>query len=334
MKRLTCLMIVTALAGCRAPRAELQVRRPPTLQLPPVRVLAIDTLEPATKGDEEIARYVRDALIVAINREGAVRAMTFEEAREASARDGVKVEAVLRGRVWADYVHLKGLREPVISSDVTWARTDKGIEYIAETRDKVEYQTYEIVKAFVNVQLSVVHLAGPEEKTVAALSGGRGVRLRIGGGPTQVMDLWTGRAETAAAPGERSRAALLRASVDKAVAEFTKAVSPHRETIRAVIATGGNGEAAKLIRSGKYADAISLLEPGLSSAGPDRAPDFYNLGLAYEALGDPMLLDAAIFFYRKALDAKPDDIETAEGIGRVEGMMADHRREEARGAAR
>jgi hypothetical protein len=333
MKRLILgIVVAAAAAGCRTPQAELQVRRPPRLQLPQVKVLAVDDLAPATAGDEGIARYVREALIASINREGAVRAMTLAEAREASGREGVKVEAVLRGRVWTDFVHLKGLREPIVTSDVTWSKTDKGIEYISETRDKVEYQTYEIVKAFVNIQLSVVYLAGPEEQTVAALSGGRGVRQRIGGGPARVMDLWTGRAEEAAAPGERSREALLRASVDKAVAEFTKGVSPYRETIRAVIAR--NGAAAQMIRSGKYAEAIAALEPGLASAGPDRAPDFYNLGLAYEALGDPMLLSVSIMFYRKALEANPDDEDAAAGIGRVEGMMADHERESAREGGR
>lgn len=313
--------LAAALAGCRTPQVSLQVRRPPTLELPSVKVLAVDEFEPATKGDDALARYVRDQFIAAINREGAIQAMTLAEAREKSASAGLKIEAVLRGRVWADFVHLQGLREPVVTSDVVWAKTDKGIMYIAEAHDKVETQTYEIVKAFVSVQLNLVQLSGVEEKTIAALAGGRGWRERIGGGASSSFDLWSGRAEAAAAKGERNRDALLRVSADRAIGEFVRAISPHQETISAVIAKGGDDTAAGMIRSGQYEQAIQRLEPSLKSAGKDRAPDFYNLGLAYEALGDPGLLEASVLFYRKALEADPENQDYAAGMGRVEILM-------------
>ncbi len=310
-----------ALAGCRTPQVTLQVRRPPTLEMPPVKVLAVDDFEPATKGDDAIARYVRDQFIAIINREGAIQAMTLAEAREKSGSSGLKIEAVLRGRVWADFVHLQGLREPVVTSDVVWAKTDKGIMYIAEAHDKVETQTYEVVKAFVSVQLNLVQLSGPEEKTIAALSGGRGWRERIGGGSSSNFDLWSGRAEASAAKGERNREALLRVSADRAINEFVKAISPHKETITAVIAKGGDSTAAGMIRAGQYEEAIQRLEPGLKDAQKNRAPDLYNLGLAYEAMGDPALLEAAILFYRKALAFEPENEDYAAGMGRVELLM-------------
>ena len=314
------------LAGCKTPTASLQVKRPPTLELPSVKVLAVDNFEAATKGDEAIAEYVKEAFIAAINHEGAIQAMDFKAAREKAASEGLKIEAILRGRVWTDFVDLKGLQSPLISSDVTWAETDKGVKYIAEVRDKIDYQSYEIVKAFVNVQLNLVQVSGAEEKTIAALSGGRGYREQIGGGPVRVIDLWTGNAEAAAAPGERSRDALLRVSADRAVAEFTRAISPHTETINAVIAKGGDGSAVGMIRQGQYRDVIQKLEPGLKNPTEDRAPDLYNLALCYEALGDPDLLDVAISFYRKALDFDPENEDYAAGIGRCEAMMADHTR--------
>jgi tetratricopeptide (TPR) repeat protein len=317
-------VLAAAAAGCRAPRAELQVKRPPTLHLPPVKVLAVEDMQPATKGDDAIAAHVKAALISAINREGAIQAMDLGEARKRAAKEGLKIEAVLRGRVWADFVHIRGLKEPLITSDVVWDTNPQGVKYIAEASDKIDYQTYEIVKAFVNVQLSLIQLSGPEEKTIAALSGGRGWRERIGGGASRVMDLWTGRAEAAGAKGERSREALLRASADRAVAEFTKAISPHTVTIRAVIAKGRDGVAAQMIRQGKFMEAIDRLEPALKSPTKEQAPDLYNLGLAYEGLGDPALLDASILFYRRALEFDPENEDYADGIGRVEALMAGH----------
>lgn len=310
-----------ALAGCKTPTATLQVLRPPTLELPSVKVLAVDEFEAATKGDDAIARYVRDQFIASINREGAIQAMTLAEAKEKSAATGLKIEAILRGRVWADFVHLQGLREPVVTSDVVWGTTDKGIKYIAEAHDKLETQTYEVVKAFVSVQLNLVQVSGVESKTIAALSGGRGYRERIGGGSFASFDLWTGRAEASAGKGERNKEALLRVSADRAIGEFVKAISPHKETINAVIAKGGDATAASMIRSGQYQEAIQRLEPGLRGAGKNRVPDLYNLGLAYEATGDPGLLDVSINFYRKALEFEPEDEDVAAGIGRVEKLM-------------
>src|SRR5262245_29579528 len=133
-----------SLAGCRTPEVSLQVRRPPTLEMPAVKVLAVDVFEPASKDDAAVARYVRDQFLALLNKEGAIKAVTYEEAKE----KGTQIEAVLRGRVWADFVYEQGLREPKVDSDVTWEKTDKGIVYIAETRDKVTETTYEIVKAF------------------------------------------------------------------------------------------------------------------------------------------------------------------------------------------
>ncbi|MEK7469784.1 MAG: hypothetical protein AAB074_20640 [Planctomycetota bacterium] len=310
-----------ALAGCKTPTATLQVRRPPTLELPSVKVLAVDEFEPATKGDDAIARYVRDQFIAAINKEGAIQAMTLAEAKEKSAASGLKIEAILRGRVWADFVHITGLREPVVSSDVVWGTTDKGIKFIAEAHDKLETQTYEVVKAFVSIQLNLVQVSGVESKTIAALSGGRGYRERIGGGAFSNFNLWTGKAEASAGKADRNRESLLRVSADRAIGEFVKAISPHQETINAVIAKGGDATAASMIRSGQYNQAIQRLEPGLKSAGKDRAPDLHNLGLAYEATGDPALLEAAVFFYRKALEFDPENEDYATGIGRVEQLM-------------
>ncbi|MCE9582716.1 MAG: hypothetical protein K8T20_09505 [Planctomycetes bacterium] len=321
LKAAAVAVAVAAFAGCRTPQVSLQVRRPPTLEMPSVKVLAVDDFEAATKGDDAIARYVRDQFIAIINKEGAIQAMTLPEAREKAAKEGLKIEAVLRGRVWADFAHLKGLREPVVTSDVVWAKTDKGIAYIAETHDKLATTEYEVVKAFVSVQLNLVQLSGPEEKTIAALSGGRGWRERIGGGPITTMDLWSGRAEASAGRGVRDREQLLRVSADRAVGEFVKAISPHKETIQAVVAKGGDSTAAGMIKAGQYEQAIQRLEPGLKSATKERAPDLYNLGLAYEAMGNPGLLEAAVLFYRQALDFDPENEDYAAGLGRVELLM-------------
>jgi hypothetical protein len=319
-------LAAAALAGCKTPTATLQVRRPPTLELPSVKVLAVDDFEPATKGDDAIARYVRDQFIASINKEGAIKAMTLEQAKAESAASGLKIEAILRGRVWADFVHIQGLREPIVTSDVSWATTDKGIKYIAEARDKVETQTYEVVKAFVSIQLNLVQVSGVESKTIAALSGGRGYRERIGGGAFSSFDLWSGRAEAASARGERNREALLRVSADRAIGEFVKAISPHKETINAVIAKGGDDAAASMIRAGQYEQAMQRLEPGLRNANKERAPDLYNLGLAYEAMGDPGLMEPAANFYRKALEFDPENEDYAAGLGRVELLMRNNAR--------
>lgn len=328
--RTAAVLAAAALAGCSTPQVSLQVRRPPTLEMPPVKILAVAEFEPATPEDAAVARYVREQFMALLNKEGAIQAVAYEAAKE----KGVKVEAVLRGRVWADFVYEKDLREPKVESDVTWEKTDKGIVYIAETRDKVSVTSYEIVKAFVNVQVNLIDLKGADEKTIAALSGGRGWRERIGGGSFNNMNLWTGRAENAS-KGSRDREELLRASADRALAEFVRAISPHTETIQAIIAKGGDDGAAAMIRSGKYNEAIQRLEPGLQNSNDKkRAPDFYNLGLAYEALGDPGLLDIAIMFYRRALDFEPENEVFATGIGRVEGMMRGNERLASNGGSK
>ncbi len=81
-----------------------------------------------------------------------------------------------------------------------------------------------------------------------------------------------------------------------------------------------------MLRGGQYEQVISKLEPNLKSPTKERAPDLYNLGLAYEALGEPALLEAALVFYRKALDFDPENEDYAAGIGRVESLMRDRSR--------
>jgi tetratricopeptide (TPR) repeat protein len=321
MIRLLCVLCVVAAAGCKAPKASLQVRRPPTLDLPAVQILAVDDFE----GDKDAAAFVKAALIAALNREGAIEAMDIETAKEKRAAGGAQIEAILRGRVWTDFVHLQGMQEPVITSDATWEKTQQGLAYIAEVRDKIEYQPYEIVKAFVTVQINLVQLSGNEEKTIAALAGGRGYRERIGGGPARVLDLWTGTAESGGA-ANRSREGLLQISSQRAVESFVKAISPHTERIEAVVAKGGDEAAARMILNGKYEEAIAKLEPALKSPTEKQAPDLYNLGLAYEATGEPGLMEVSIGFYRKALAFDPTNEDYAAGIGRVEAMRRDYER--------
>lgn len=114
----------------------------------------------------------------------------------------------------------------------------------------------------------------------------------------------------------------------EAATGFVEQISPTTQEVEIEIAEG-DVTSGNLIRAGAYREASSRLRkvtqntiPGTKkySKDEDRAADFYNLGLAWEAQG-PAYYEDAILAYKQAIGYDPQTLLYASGLGRIARLL-------------
>lgn len=94
-------------------------------------------------------------------------------------------------------------------------------------------------------------------------------------------------------------------AVNAAAYDYTKNIIPHKRRITSEILRGGDAVSAKLIEHGAYNQAINRLDKVISESENPDYEDFYNLGLAYEALSE---LQQALDYYNRANDREENQV--------------------------
>lgn len=97
---------------------------------------------------------------------------------------------------------------------------------------------------------------------------------------------------------------------------FVRRVAVTKQMKSYPIAQGGNSKGALLIEVGAYDRAIDTLQ---QSAPHDKeGVDYYNLGLAFEAIGE---YGTAINFYKRAFSIDKENLMFTQGLGRIERLL-------------
>lgn len=311
-------------AGCQPRGVLLDVKRPARLMLPGVKTIAVTDFQ---SGDSEMERsaaaYVKDALIAGLKREQAIKIVDIKTIQE---RGGQKIDGVVTGQVWCTYDKEEQRFETALRSREIIVQ-DGFVSRVVESKDYVEYVPYKTVRAFLKVRLTLITFKGEQEETAAVLSEAAGYRQKIGGiRNVGFFDLFSiGEQADAPSLGE-APGPIFKALAERVVPRFIATISPHTERVAVALAENGDPRGLDLIRRGRYLEAVAVLEKLCVGKHPtkDNAPDFYNLGLAHEALGTRDDLDMARDYYQQAIQGDPENALYPQGLGRVERLIRDH----------
>ncbi len=113
---------------------------------------------------------------------------------------------------------------------------------------------------------------------------------------------------------------LLHNGINNVAYEFTKQIMPHREKIKSEILRGGDSVAVKLIENNALNLAINRLDNIVSESSDPDVEDVYNLGLAYEVLGE---ITQALVYYQKANDIDSGEAVVKSALKRVRRIVKD-----------
>ena len=110
----------------------------------------------------------------------------------------------------------------------------------------------------------------------------------------------------------------LAAAVSSAIDGVVADISPYRETRAFEPISGGDKRVTKLLCAKAFPEVVTVVEQ-LALNGKGTAPDFENLGIAFEAMGE---LNRARGAYGLAVKANPESLTAKAGSKRVAEMLA------------
>jgi tetratricopeptide (TPR) repeat protein len=312
------------IAGCQRRGVFLDVKRPAKLTMPGVKTIAVVDLESGDSALEKgAAAHVKEALVAGIRKEQAIKVMDLKTLQEDG---GQKIDGVITGQVWCVYNKEEKRFETALRSKKITVQ-DGSLPKVVESRDYVEYVPYRTVRAFLKVRLALVTFKGKQEETMAVLSEAAGYREKIGGiRNVGFFDLFSSDSQAQTPSLGEAPGPIFKALAERVVPRFIATISPHTERVTVAFAENGDARGLDLIKRGRYVDAVAVLEKICVGKRPtkDNAPDFYNLGLAHEALGTRADFDMARDYYRQAIQGDPESPLYPEGLGRIETLVRDY----------
>lgn len=255
------------------------------------------------------------------------------------------VDALIFGRCWVGYLEADGERHEKVTLE-DWDYRGQ-VPRMTQSREELVSSDYKTASAVLIVQYTAIRFRPRLEilfvtTTVQSLrqdEGGGVVISRTRGGPIGMLmgalgggGKREGKTETTGskpAGGTVPLALEVFSYLSHEAAEgFVEQISPTTNEIEIEIADG-DATAANLIRAGAYREASRLLRLVTEGARPgtkkyskpeDKAADLYNLGLAWEAQG-PAYYEDAILAYRKSVEADPETLLYASGLGRIARLL-------------
>ncbi len=255
------------------------------------------------------------------------------------------VDALIFGRCWVGYLEADGEKHEKVTLE-DWDYRGQ-TPRITQSREELVTSDYKTASAVLIVQYTAVRFRPRLEilfvtTTVQSLrqdEGGGIVISRTRGGPLgAIMGVLGGggkREGKTESTGTKPAGGTVPLALEafsylshEAATGFVEQISPTTTEIEIEIADGDK-TSSNLIRAGAYREASrhlrSITEGGKQgtkkySKPEDKAADLYNLGLAWEAQG-PAYYEDAILAYRKSVEADPETILYASGLGRIARLL-------------
>ncbi|MEK7469785.1 MAG: tetratricopeptide repeat protein [Planctomycetota bacterium] len=254
------------------------------------------------------------------------------------------VDALIFGRCWVGYLEADGVKHEKVTLE-DWDYRSQ-VPRITASREELVTSDYKTASAVLVVQYTAVRFHPRLEilfvtTTVQSLrqdEGGGIVINKTRGGPLGMLGMLGGggsREGKSESSGSKPAGGTVPLALEvfsylshEAANGFVEQISPTTREVQIELAEGDK-TAANLIRAGAYREASRLLRQITEDKKKgtlaykkveDRAPDLYNLGLSWEAQG-PAFYEDAIVAYRKAVEADPETVFFASGLGRIARLM-------------
>jgi hypothetical protein len=254
-----------------------------------------------------------------------------------------EVDALVFGRCWVGYLEaggeriekhtlehwtyrqnpaqLVGAREELVRSDYRTASAVLVVQYTAiRIKPRLEI-------LFVTTTAQSLRQDEGGGVVVSTTRGGLGFLMGLGRGGASEGKTETAGGKPAGGTVPLPLEAFSYLSHEAAIA-FVEQISPTTAEYELEIADGDE-TAQNLLKAGAYREASRRLAEITKGSKPgtvkyrtekDRAPDLFNLGLAYEAQG-PLYYEDAVLAYKQAVEADPEEAEYATGLGRIESFI-------------
>lgn len=252
--------------------------------------------------------------------------------RDAIAAGGFKtteVDAVINGKIWLNIVRIDSSETNI--TDLAYEQGG-GMGSLSYKLEVLVYWPYKSISSTMGLELKLTRL-NPTE-VIAVTYDSRAYHHKFGGKPKDTSESITEQTQSIATSLASANASkspdsdfeesdLVMPNFDQLVADlsesiaaqFVRRISITQETVNYPIASGGDPSARILIEAGAYEKAIAVLTAVLDRSEDKDPDDFYNLGLCFEAVGDYGL---AAISYNDAIKRDPNNLQYAQGIGRIE----------------
>ncbi|MBI2921138.1 MAG: hypothetical protein HYY18_08650 [Planctomycetes bacterium] len=257
------------------------------------------------------------------------------------------VDALIFGRIWVGYLEADGIKHEKQTLE-HWNYRGQQAQLLRSWEELVQ-SNYKTSSAVLIAQYTAVRLQPRLEVMLVTTSiqslrqdegGGVVVRTTRGGPLGALMALGGlgggGRKEgKTESKGEKPGGGTVPLALEafswlshEGSREFVGSISPTTTEYEIEIAKGDE-TSINLIKAGAYREASRRLREIVKGVKPgsvtykeekDRAGDLFNLGLAYEAQG-PGYFQDAILHYRKSVEADPETIMYASGLGRIARLI-------------
>ena len=234
-----------------------------------------------------------------------------------------EAQAVISGKVWVEVDHVDG--SDILEQDLSFISGGKGS--ISISVEKLVWWPYKSIRGNLTLQLKMTQIQPTQVLVVSNES--RRFAQRIGGAPLGGFDKLNQIASdlTAGAGDDEDRfnvvqgdqlvlpgfEQLLGSLAGSITTDFARKVAITETQLALPVATGGDPRGKLLVEAGAYEMAIDHLQKLTAQEPKDQ--DLYNLGLAFEALGE---IGLARIQYRQAFEKDQANPLYALGLGRLE----------------
>ena len=298
----------------------------------------IERMELTQEGKKRIAKQIRAKVVNALSLSSYFSLVYTDEFAELEndaalqkliSAEGYKtrqVDAVINGKIWLQLQKTDG--SEVGKSDMKFVQggSSDGLDLSVQ---KVLWWPYKSMRGNLTVEIKLTRLTPTE--IVAVYTDTKTFGRHVGGKPEEskesARELLSARNAKERAKLESSDAvfpsfAQLASDLASSIAaEFVGRVAVTEKWVEREVATGGDFQAKLLIEAGAYEMAIDRL--GRVTSGKKRAADFYNLGLAFEAIGEYGLARTS---YNDAWEIDKSSLSFAQGLGRIEKVLRENPR--------
>lgn len=289
-----------------------------------IRVQVVNSLSSASYFDlvytDEFARLNDDAALQQLIAAGGYKSK--------------EVDAVINGKIWIDFEKTDGV--DVAKAEMLYVQGGTPGENLNISVEKLLWWPFKNMRGTLILESKLTRL-NPTE-IVAITADSRSFSHKVGGKPKGLMEN-LGDATAAASKvasdqnkdndedakeNEVENSNEVLPSFEQVTSElatsiatnFVRRIAVTKKMRAYTIAQKGDPRGALLIEAGAYNKAIETLQNTV--AQKENPEDLYNLGLAFEALGE---IGTASNFYKKAFEYDKENLTYAQGIGRIERLL-------------
>lgn len=353
-------VLVIVISGC-APKVQILVQSPAEISTKGIKNVAIGSFEvvmldqttqierdgkwqakqisvsPAQK--RQIAKQVRANIVNVLGASSyfsLVYTDEFEGLKNDAALQGLisaegyksrQIDGVINGKIWIQMQKTDG--SDIDKADMTYVQggSAQGVDVSVQ---KLLWWPYKSMRGNLTMEIKLTRLT--PTRVVAISTDSRTFSHRVGGAPAGILEKMTSATASLADALESKEGAIENSdavfpSFEQLISDLSTSIATSlvrrvavtEKWVEYPIASGGDIQGKLLVEAGAYEMAIERLQEVTKNL--KMPADLYNLGLAFEAIGEYGLANT---FYTDAWEKDKTNLLYAQGLGRLEKVLREN----------